>query len=74
MQTITLQARKDDAGVLRIYSMDGQPCNMVAISSGDAETAYRLSMSMSQYWRKALGMEPLPTGKQLKKAAYGHHR
>jgi hypothetical protein len=71
---ITLQARKDEAGVLRIYSMDGQPCDMVAISAGDAETAYRLSMSMAQYWRKAMGMEPLPTGKQLKKAAYGHHR
>lgn len=65
-----MQARKDESGVLRIYSMDGQPCNMVAINSGDAETAYRLSMGMAQYWRKALGQEPLPTGNQLKKAAY----
>lgn len=72
---ITLQARHDEAGVLRIYSMNGQPCDMVAISSGDAETAYRLSMGMAQYWRKALGQEPLPTGAQLKKAASsGHHR
>lgn len=67
---ITLQARMDDAGVLRIYSMDGKPCDMVAISSGDADQAYRISMSMAQYWRKALGQQPLPTGAQLKKAAY----
>ncbi len=67
---ITLQARMDDAGVLRIYSMDGQPCDMVAISSGDADQAYRISMSMAQYWRKALGQQPLLTGNQLKKAAY----
>lgn len=67
---ITLQARKDSDGVLRIFSMDGQPCDLVAISSGDAETAYRLSMGMAQYWRKTLGQEPLPTGAQLKKAAY----
>jgi len=72
---ITLQARMDDAGVLRIYAMNGQPCDMVAISSGDADQAYRISMSMAQYWRKALGREPLQTGTQLKKAAYsGHHR
>lgn len=67
---ITLQARKDDDGVLRIFSMDGQPCDLVAISSGDAEAAYRLSMGMAQYWRKTLGREALPTGAQLKKAAY----
>lgn len=72
---ITLQARIDEAGVLRIYSRDGQPCDMVAISSGDAEQAHRISVSMAQYWRKALGREPLATGAQLKKAAYsGHHR
>ncbi len=72
---ITLQARMDDAGVLRIHSMNGQPCDMMAIPSGDAEQAYRISMSMAQYWRKALGREPLQTGAQLKKAAYsGHHR
>lgn len=67
---ITLQARVDDAGVLRIHTIDGKPCDMVAISSGDADQAYRISMSMAQYWRKALGQEPLPTGNQLKKAAY----
>lgn len=67
---ITLQARMDDAGVLRIYAMDGQPCDMVAISSGDAEQAHRLSVGMAQYWRRALGREPLRTGAQLKKAAY----
>lgn len=66
---ITLQARME-SGVIRIYSMDGQPCDMVAISSGDAEQAHRLSVGMAQYWRKALGREPLATGKQLKKAAY----
>lgn len=72
---ITLQARMID-GVLRIHSMDGKPVDMVAISSGDADAAYRLSIGMAQYWRKALGHEPLPTGSQLKKAAYsnGHHR
>ena len=71
---ITLQARMID-GVLRIYSMDGQPVDMVAISSGDAETAHRLSVGMAQYWRKALGREPLPTSNQLKKTAYnGNHR
>lgn len=72
---ITLQARIDDAGVLRIYSKDGQPCDMVAIPSGDAEQAHRLAVGMAQYWRKQLGREPLATGAQLKKAAYsGHHR
>ena len=72
---ITLQARMDDTGVLRIYSIDGTPCDMVAISSGDAEQAYRLSMGMAQYWCRALGQQPLPTKSQQKKAAYsGHHR
>ena len=66
---ITLQAREID-GVLRIYSMNGAPCDLIAISSGDAETAYRLSIGMAQHWRKALGQQPLPTGAQLKKAAY----
>lgn len=66
-QPVILHAHIDDAGVLRIFSRDGQPCDMIAIHWGDVSKAMCVATEMAQHWRKTLGQPPLPTGRQLRR-------
>jgi len=67
---ITLQARHDADGVLRIHSMDGSPVNMVALPASTVEKLANLSTEAAQYYRRVLGQQPMATSSQMKKAAH----